>query len=296
MKLLKLTALTVLASCISLSVHAKNWEDDKTYKLTVLHTNDSHGRFWHNKYGEFGMPARSTMIKKIRKEVKAAGGSVLLLSGGDINTGVPESDLLQAEPDILAMNKMAYDAMAIGNHEFDNPLDVLTQQQLWASFPFLSTNIYQKDKNERMYQPYTIIEKQGLKIAIVGFTAEDTVKIGNPLYLENLDFRDIREEGKLILKELEEDVKPDMIIGLTHIGHYDDGKHGYNSQGDVTLARSLPKGKVTALIGGHSHEAVCMESENVLDEDYKPLDECTPDKQNDIYIMQAYEWGKYNTN
>jgi len=139
MKLLKFTALTFLASCISLSVNAKNWEDNKTYKLTVLHTNDSHGRFWHNKYGEFGMPARSTAIKKIREEVKAAGGSVLLLSGGDINTGVPESDLLQAEPDILAMNKMAYDAMAMGNHEFDNPLDVLTQQQLWADFPFLST-------------------------------------------------------------------------------------------------------------------------------------------------------------
>ncbi len=58
----------------------------------------------------------------IRKEVAAEGGSVLLLSGGDINTGVPESDLQDAEPDFRGMNLVGYDAMAIGNHEFDNPL------------------------------------------------------------------------------------------------------------------------------------------------------------------------------
>lgn len=52
----------------------------------------------------------------------AEGGSVLLLSGGDINTGVPESDLQDAEPDFRGMNLIGYDAMAVGNHEFDNPL------------------------------------------------------------------------------------------------------------------------------------------------------------------------------
>ncbi len=74
----------------------------------------------------------------------AEGGSVLLLSGGDINTGVPESDLQDAEPDFRGMNLIGYDAMAVGNHEFDNPLSVLRQQEKWAKFPFLSANIYRK--------------------------------------------------------------------------------------------------------------------------------------------------------
>ena len=57
------------------------------------------------------------------------GGHILLLDAGDVNTGVPESDMLDAEPDIRGMNAMGYDAMAVGNHEFDNPLTVLRRQQ-----------------------------------------------------------------------------------------------------------------------------------------------------------------------
>lgn len=68
-------------------------------------------------------------MDSIRKEVAEEGGSVLLLSGGDINTGVPESDLQDAEPDFRGMNLIGYDAMAVGNHEFDNPMTVLRQQE-----------------------------------------------------------------------------------------------------------------------------------------------------------------------
>lgn len=110
----------------------------------MLHTNDHHGHFWRNEYGEYGLAAQKTLVDGIRKEVAAEGGSVLLLSGGDINTGVPESDLQDAEPDFRGMNLVGYDAMAIGNHEFDNPLAVLRQQEKWAKFPLLSANIYQK--------------------------------------------------------------------------------------------------------------------------------------------------------
>lgn len=86
--------VTTLAGCATTSEPA--WQEDTTYKITVLHTNDNHGRFWQNKYGEYGMAARKTLIDDIRAEVQAEGGSVLLLSGGDINTGVPESDLQDA--------------------------------------------------------------------------------------------------------------------------------------------------------------------------------------------------------
>jgi 5'-nucleotidase/UDP-sugar diphosphatase len=126
------------------SLSAQAYEQDKTYKITILHTNDHHGHFWRNDYGEYGLAAQKTLVDGIRKEVAAEGGSVLLLSGGDINTGVPESDLQDAEPDFRGMNLIGYDAMAVGNHEFDNPLSVLRQQEKWSKFPFLSANIYQK--------------------------------------------------------------------------------------------------------------------------------------------------------
>ena len=78
-------------------------------KLTILHTNDHHGRFWVNSDGEGGMAARKTLIDAQRAEVAAAGGVSLLLDGGDVNTGVPESDLQDAEPDFKGMNWLGYD-------------------------------------------------------------------------------------------------------------------------------------------------------------------------------------------
>ena len=288
-----LTLAITSAICLLNPVHAKGWEDDKTYQFTILHTNDNHGRFWHNKNGEYGMPARLTLIEKIRAEVEANGGSVLLLSGGDINTGVPESDLQDAEPDFIGMKKMAYDAMALGNHEFDNPLEVIRKQQEWGGFPFLSANIYDKTTEKRLFDPYVMIEKQGLKIAILGLTTDDTTRIGNPEYLGNIEFRSPLEEAKKVLAELKEKQQPDMIFAVTHMGHYDDAKSGHNAPGDVALVRNLPANALTAVIGGHSQEALCMESENQRDEDYKPGEACAPDKQNGSWIMQAQEWGKY---
>ena len=97
-------ALALLAAFTLASETAQAYEQDKTYKITVLHTNDHHGHFWRNEYGEYGLAAQKTLVDGIRKEVAAEGGSVLLLSGGDINTGVPESDLQDAEPDFRGMN------------------------------------------------------------------------------------------------------------------------------------------------------------------------------------------------
>ncbi|PMM15280.1 bifunctional UDP-sugar hydrolase/5'-nucleotidase UshA [Vibrio breoganii] len=268
-------------------------ETNGVQKLTILHTNDHHGRFWPNKYGELGMAARKTLIDQIREEVESEGGAVLLLSGGDINTGVPESDLLDAEPDFKGMTLLGYDAMALGNHEFDNPLSVLEKQQEWAEFPMLSANIYDKESQTRKFQPYQMFEKEGLKIAVIGLTTEDTAKIGNPEFIQSLDFRDPKPEAKQLLAEIEQSEQPDITIAVTHMGHYQDGNNGGNAPGDVALARYLPAGALDMVIGGHSQEPVCMEGPNLVKKQFKPGDECQPDQQNGTWIMQAFEWGKY---
>ncbi|EJG1187961.1 bifunctional UDP-sugar hydrolase/5'-nucleotidase [Vibrio parahaemolyticus] len=283
--------LASLAGCASQPAH--EWNADTTYKLTVLHTNDHHGRFWQNKHGEYGMAARKTLIDDLRDEIQAEGGSVLLLSGGDINTGVPESDLQDAEPDFKGMSKIGYDAMALGNHEFDNPLDVLFKQQDWANFPMLSANIYDKKTGKRLFQPYAMFNKQGIKIAVIGLTTEDTAKLGNPEFIGQVDFRDPKAEAKELIAELKKTENPDLIFAVTHMGHYENGNRGINAPGDVTLARYLNEGDLDMIVGGHSQEPVCMEGPNVIKKNFKPGDECQPDQQNGTYIVQAHEWGKY---
>ena len=257
--------------------------------FTILHTNDHHGRFWHNRHGEYGLAARKTLVDSIRAEVTAAGGHVLLFSGGDINTGVPESDMQDAEPDFKGMNWLDYDAMAVGNHEFDNSLEVLRQQQDWADFPFLSANIYSEASGDRLFKPYTSFKVAGLRIAALGLTTEDTKAIGNPEFLQGIEFRSPIDEAKRIVPRLRK--RNDVVIAITHMGHYINAQHGINAPGDVSLARQVDG--IDMIIGGHSQDPVCMRAESQADSSYRPGDDCAPDKQNGTWIMQAHEWGKY---
>ncbi|YCO05465.1 bifunctional UDP-sugar hydrolase/5'-nucleotidase UshA [Vibrio sp. VNB-15] len=271
---------------------------DSCTKFTVLHTNDNHGRFWHNSDGEYGMAARKTLIESIRAEVAANGGESILLSGGDINTGVPESDMQDAVPDFVGMNLIGYDAMAVGNHEFDNSLDVLDMQAELADFPMLAANIYKKDENgevtdERYFDPYKVFTVNGLKVAVIGLTTKDTAKLVNPDNVADIYFEDPQVEIQKVLAEIEANEKVDLVFATTHMGHYQDGQHGSEAPGDVLLARSLEEGELDAIIGGHSQNPVCMEPGTNNYADFKPGDDCAPDQQNGTYIMQAHEWGKY---
>lgn len=208
-----------------LSACATKYEPTKTYKLTLLHTNDHHGRFWSNKDGEWGLAARSTLIKDIRNSADKANADVLLLDAGDVNTGIPQSDMLDAEPDFKGMSRLRYDAMAIGNHEFDNNLDVIRKQEGWAGFPFLSANIYKEGK--RLFRPYIIKNLHGLKVAILGLTTKDTPLKSKMDGHVNVDFRDPIEEAKILVPELRK--KAHIVIALTHMGHFENGNHGSDS-------------------------------------------------------------------
>ncbi|MDT8851954.1 bifunctional UDP-sugar hydrolase/5'-nucleotidase UshA [Pantoea dispersa] len=272
---------------------AQAWQPDRSYRFSILHTNDHHGHFWANAQGEYGLAAQKTLMDQQRYDVQAKGGGALILSAGDVNTGVPESDVLNAEPDIRGMNLIGYDAMALGNHEFDKPLSVLQKQQEWAKFPFLAANIYAKGSDKRLFKPWAIFNRMGLKIAVIGLTTTDTLRIANPQNVAQIEIRDPVKETEKAVAELRASDKPDVIIALTHMGHYDNGQHGSNAPGDVELARSLPPGTVNVIVGGHSHDAVCMAKENVSVADYQPGQPCQPDRQNGVWIVQAKEWGKF---
>jgi 5'-nucleotidase / UDP-sugar diphosphatase len=283
-KIACLVAVAVLSGC-------NNDSDDKV-KFTILHTNDNHGRFWQNSDGEYGMAARKTLIDTIRSEVAAEGGVTLVLSGGDVNTGVPESDLQDAVPDFVGMNAIKYDAMAVGNHEFDNPLETLEMQRDLATFPMLSANIYKAD-GSRYFDASKTFDINGVSLALIGFTTDDTAKLSNPEYIGDLEFTDPQDEAPALITQLRSE-GADIVMAVTHMGHYANAANGSNAPGDVALARSLAEGQLDAIIGGHSQNPVCMEpGDNTIYADFNPGDDCVPDKQNGTYIMQAHEWGKY---
>nr|WP_241391563.1 bifunctional UDP-sugar hydrolase/5'-nucleotidase UshA [Yersinia frederiksenii]ULG19856.1 bifunctional metallophosphatase/5'-nucleotidase [Yersinia frederiksenii] len=259
--------------------------------FTVLHTNDHHGAYWEDASGNGGLANRQALIEGIREDVKKQGGFVLLLDAGDVNTGTPESDLMLAEPDFKAMAMLKYDAMTLGNHEFDNSPEVLRRQQSLVNFPFLSANIYDEVTGQRIFTPYHIVEKNSFKVAIFGLTTVQTKVVGSKKNLSGLDFRPHASEALKALAELRQN-KPDVVIALTHLGYYQDGNYGSNSPGDVTLARELPTGSVDMIIGGHSHTAVCMK-DKVLSKTWREEGVCQPDNQNNIWIFQALESGRY---
>jgi 5'-nucleotidase/UDP-sugar diphosphatase len=282
---LALTAALVLIGCAGMSSGGP--QKDKTYQLTILHTNDHHGRFWQNGDGEYGMAARKTLIDQIRKDVAASGGHSLLLDGGDVNTGVPESDLQDAVPDFKGMNMLGYDAMAVGNHEFDKPLTTLRMQRELAKFPMLAANIY--DGGKRMFEPYKVFTFDGLRIGVMGLTTEDTKKMVSPDNVKTIEFRSVVAEARKVVPELR--AKSDVVIAATHMGHYENGKHGTNAEGDVTMARSV--NGIDLVVGGHTQNPACMKAENMLEREYVPGTQCQPDRQNGTWIVQAHEWGKY---
>ncbi|OCG37879.1 bifunctional UDP-sugar hydrolase/5'-nucleotidase UshA [Gilliamella apicola] len=285
------------ASCIAAvttkSSSVPTWEKDKSYLFTILHTNDHHGRFWQNDIGEYGLAAQKTVVDEIRKEVTAKGGKLLLLSGGDINTGVPESDVQQAKPDFIGMNAVGYDAMAVGNHEFDHPLTIIREQQKWAKFPFLSANTYFKGTDKRVFDAYKMFDLNGIKVAVFGLTTDDTIFLASPKNTEGVEFRQTLPEAQKIIKQLKDNEHPDMIIAVTHMGHYENGEHGSMAPGDVELARNLQTGDLDMIVGGHSQNPVCMASPNKRITEYVPGTPCAPDQQNGTWIVQAHEWGKY---
>ena len=261
-----ISALTLLSS--NLYAYTKG----KVYKLTILHTNDHHGRFWPNKDGEWGLAARATLINQLREQVKADGGHSLLIDAGDINTGVPQSDLQDAEPDFRGMALLGYDVMAVGNHEFDKPLQTIFKQREWGGFPFISANIFYKNTKKTVFPTHFKKQFDDLNITIMGLTTEDTPVKSNPKNTEGLVFKPAVEVAKRLVPKLRP--KADVLIALTHMGHYPNETHGADAPGDVTLARQVPG--IDLIVGGHTQ---------------KPLFE--PDIQNGAIIVQAYEWGKY---
>jgi len=259
----------LLLSCTP-SRHHDSQSDSQIHHLVVLHTNDTHGHpvkfFQYPAPDVGGLPARATVVARIREQHR----NVLVLDAGDLNTGRLESNLFKARPDLEGYNYIGYDAMAIGNHEFDNPIGVLREQMELATFPFISANVRTKG-GEYLAEPYIIKELNGLKVAIFGLTTKETEVIGNPENTRDLVFEDEIEIANNLVPELRR--KADLVIALVHLGIYDS-----SSKGSKRLAYEVSG--IDLIVDGHSHTKLDA-----------PIVVTHPLTGHNTPIVQAWKWG-----
>ena len=244
--------------------------DSQIHHLVVLHTNDTHGhpvKFFLDPAPDVGgLPARATLIKKIREQNK----DVLVLDAGDLNTGRLESNLFKAKPDLEGYNYIGYHAMVLGNHEFDHPLRILREQMALATFPFISANVKTRG-GDYLAAPFIIKEFAGLKVAIFGLTTKETEVIGNPEYTRDLLFEDEIEVARELVPELRR--KADLVIGLVHLGIYQS-----SSKGSKRLAHEVSG--IDLIVDGHSHTKLDA-----------PIVVTHPLTGHKTPIVQAWKWG-----
>src|SRR5947207_3122385 len=171
-------ALTLILLVIFGSSPAQQPKPQRAH-VVILSTTDMHGRifpidYYTNKYDNVGIAKVATLIRQARKD----DPDLLLLDSGDTIQGTPleyfhnKRNNTPPDPMMLTMNALKYDAMAVGNHEYNFGLQVLEKARREAKFPFLSANTYEvpSDKPHTQYQPYIIKEVQGVRIGILGLT------------------------------------------------------------------------------------------------------------------------------
>jgi 2',3'-cyclic-nucleotide 2'-phosphodiesterase (5'-nucleotidase family) len=216
--------------------------------ITILHVNDTHGHIVP--YSEKSVSKNvlvsgaAYLAHMVQEERSKNPEGTLLLSAGDMFQGTPVSNLFKGMPVIEVMNYLEFDAMAIGNHEFDWGMDAFRNLLASSRFPFLSANI--KDKSGKYLpgvKPFIIVSKKNVKIAVIGVTTPEVMYSTKPGNIEG--FRVYRPEN--ILPELIRTVKEEgahIIIVLSHLG----------LDADRELAQRVPG--IHVIVGGHSHTAI----------------------------------------
>lgn len=250
LKLRLLLTLTVILVMVSAVCSAGQVSNNDPVEITVLTVNDFHGAMLEEGQNP-GLVRLGTYLKQ-EKSLNADG--TIIVSAGDMFQGSAQSNLLYGKPVIEAMNSIGFDAMALGNHEFDWGLGKVEQQAEKARFPFLAANITMKKAGNQFsfYRPYTIVERKGIKIAIIGLTTPETAYKSNPQIVGKLKFNNPAAAVNALVPELKrQGVR--MIIVLGHLSCETD-KQGIVSGEAAELARQV-KG-VDLIVAGHSHKRV----------------------------------------
>lgn len=226
--------------------------------VTVLHTNDVHGRMVEDdRNGVIGDALLSGIVNDYRSK-----GTTLVFDSGDSFQGLPISNSSKGEDMATVMNAVGYDAMTVGNHEFDFGLDQLRRLSKQINFPIITSNVYVN--GVRLFQPSTIVDKtpgvDGDEVAVIGVTTPETATKTHPRNIVGVTFKDPISEVEAVIDQVESNARAEgkdykTYIVLAHLGI--DTTTPVEWRGS-TLAEALSnyaplKGKRVLVLDGHSH-------------------------------------------
>ena len=226
-------------------------------EANILHTNDVHGRIVEEK-GVIGDAKLAAVID----EERAKNPSTLVVDAGDAFQGLPISNSSKGEERAKILNEIGYDAMAVGNHEFDFGLDEAKKYKEILNFPLLSSNTY--INGARLFEASTIVDKDknvvGDEFVVIGVTTPETATKTHPKNVQGVTFTDPISEVNKVIDEIEARATAEgktykNYVVLAHLGV--DTTTPVEWRGS-TLAEELSKnpklkGKRVTVIDGHSH-------------------------------------------
>ncbi|RIN53202.1 5'-nucleotidase C-terminal domain-containing protein [Staphylococcus simulans] len=217
-----------------------------TQHTKILHTNDMHGRILEEDGRVIGMAKLKT--------VKQQENPDLMLDSGDAFQGLPISNNTKGADMANAMNEVGYDAMAVGNHEFDFGVEQAQKYKEQLNFPILSANTYKDGK--LMFDPYTIMNKNGINYGIIGVTTPETAVKTHPDNIKGVTFTEPIPAVQNIMNQIK--AQTDIFVILSHLGIDPSTKAEW--RGD-TLADTLARDrrfydKEIIVLDGHSHSVI----------------------------------------
>ena len=218
--------------------------------LEVLHTNDTHSCIMplNPNLADTAVAGRGGFLRRVAmiKEERAKNPDLLLIDSGDFSQGSPFYTMFNGDVEVGLMNLMGYDAVTIGNHEFDFGLENMARIFKMAKFPVVCANYdFTGTCVEGLVKPYVIIKRNGLKIGLFGLSPQleglvDLSKCKGVTYLDPV------EVGNRVAAELKHDKKCDVVICVSHLGWLRP-----DEMGDQKLLASSKD--IDLVLGGHSH-------------------------------------------
>jgi 2',3'-cyclic-nucleotide 2'-phosphodiesterase (5'-nucleotidase family) len=234
--------------------------------LTILHTSDLHGHVDprdNPRSTDFGEGL--ARVAATARAVRAEGRATLLLDSGDTIEGSPLEALVfsgaildRGDPIVRAMNIVRYDAMAVGNHEFNFGLERLEKSRREARFPWLSANTVGED-GKPAFAPYLVKVVAGLRVGILGLTTKNIPFWEPPAHIAGLKFLDTVETAKRYVPILRGRERCDAVIVLTHQGFERDlataRENGSSAENQAyAIATEVPG--IDLLLTGHTHTVI----------------------------------------
>ena len=251
------------------------FEKSRSIELQIVHTNDTHSCITpldpnsidRAKADKGGYIRRSTLINEMRE----VDPDLLLLDCGDFSQGSAYYSIFKGEVEVQLMNHMKYDASTIGNHEFDYGIDNMVRIFKMANFPILCCNYdFGTTALKDIVKPYTIIERKGLKIGILGVCPALESLVFEENY-RGITYLDPRECANKVADRLKNEEKCDLVIAISHLGWNESELGGPSADGQVWDQDFIAGTRnIDVVCGGHSH-TYFQHPEYVKNLDGKPV-------------------------